>query len=81
LNTREVAAEKDYFGSATDNGGLTVTAYLAQLSNTADFGPITPGNAMKWDTIEAPRVLSPIPEVTSSGIWRKRTDKSCNAIH
>ncbi|KAF2710340.1 carbohydrate-binding module family 1 protein [Pleomassaria siparia CBS 279.74] len=55
LNTRAVAAGKEYFGSATDNGELTDTAYVTGLSNTADFGQITPGNAMKWDTIEPSR--------------------------
>lgn len=50
LNTRAVAAGKQYFGSATDNGELSDSAYVAGLSNTADFGQITPGNAMKvWD--------------------------------
>jgi endo-1,4-beta-xylanase len=52
LNTRAVAAGKDYFGSATDNGELSDAAYLTGLSNTADFGQITPGNSMKWDAIE-----------------------------
>ncbi|KAL5389798.1 hypothetical protein DPSP01_002288 [Paraphaeosphaeria sporulosa] len=55
LNTRAVAAGKQYFGSATDNGELTDSAYVAGLSNTADFGQITPGNSMKWDTIEPSR--------------------------
>lgn len=47
LNTRAVAAGKLYFGSATDNGELSDAAYVAELSNTADFGQITPGNSMK----------------------------------
>ncbi|KAF2198010.1 putative endo-1,4-beta-xylanase [Delitschia confertaspora ATCC 74209] len=55
LNTRAVAAGKAYFGSATDNGELTDTAYAAGLNNTADFGQITPGNSMKWDSIEPSR--------------------------
>ncbi|KAF1974012.1 hypothetical protein BU23DRAFT_579969 [Bimuria novae-zelandiae CBS 107.79] len=54
-NTRAVAAGKQYFGSATDNGELTDAPYLAGLSNTADFGQITPANSMKWDTIEPSR--------------------------
>lgn len=47
LNARAVAAGKQYFGSATDNGELSNAAYLSGLSNTADFGQITPGNSMK----------------------------------
>ena len=46
LNTAAVAAGKLYFGSATDNPELTDTAYVAELSNTADFGQTTPGNSM-----------------------------------
>ncbi|KAJ5579415.1 hypothetical protein N7450_008282 [Penicillium hetheringtonii] len=52
LNTAAVAKGKLYFGSATDNPELTDTAYLTQLSNTDDFGQITPGNSQKWATIE-----------------------------
>ncbi|ORY11443.1 putative endo-1,4-beta-xylanase [Clohesyomyces aquaticus] len=55
LNIRAVAAGKQYFGSATDNGELSNSAYLSGLSNTADFGQITPGNSMKWDSIEPSR--------------------------
>lgn len=52
LNTLAKAKGMKYFGSATDNSELTDTTYLSILSNTADFGQITPGNSMKWDTIE-----------------------------
>ncbi|KAJ5971610.1 Glycoside hydrolase superfamily [Penicillium vulpinum] len=52
LNTAAVAKGKLYFGSATDNPELTDAPYLAQLSNTDDFGQITPGNAQKWDSTE-----------------------------
>ncbi|KAJ5779838.1 hypothetical protein N7457_007558 [Penicillium paradoxum] len=52
LHSAAVAKGKLYFGSATDNPELTDTAYLAQLSNTDEFGQITPGNAQKWDAIE-----------------------------
>lgn len=47
LHTAAVAKGKLYFGSATDNPELTDAPYLAQLSNTGDFGQITPGNAQK----------------------------------
>ncbi|KAF2112353.1 glycoside hydrolase superfamily [Lophiotrema nucula] len=55
LNTRAVAAGKEYFGTGTDNHELTDMAYVTALSNTADFGQITVGNSMKWDTIEPSR--------------------------
>lgn len=47
LNIRAKAAGKLYFGTATDNGELTDSAYLAQLSNTSDFGQLTPSNTQK----------------------------------
>ncbi|KAJ5758291.1 uncharacterized protein N7511_006985 [Penicillium nucicola] len=52
LNTAAVAKGKLYFGSATDNPELTDSPYLTQLSNTDDFGQITPGNSQKWDATE-----------------------------
>lgn len=42
------AAGKLYFGSATDNPELSDSAYVAVLSNSREFGQITPGNSMKW---------------------------------
>jgi len=45
LNTLAQAAGKKYFGTATDNPELTNTAYVAQLSNTADFHQLT---AVSW---------------------------------
>ncbi|MEV8567486.1 endo-1,4-beta-xylanase [Streptomyces sp. NPDC051322] len=39
-----------YFGSATDNPELSDATYTATLGS--EFGQITPGNSMKWDTIE-----------------------------
>lgn len=53
LNTLAKAAGLKYFGSATDNPELTDTQYTTLLSNTSEFGQITPGNSQKWDTIEA----------------------------
>ncbi|CAG8077332.1 unnamed protein product [Penicillium nalgiovense] len=52
LHTSAVAKGKLYFGSATDNPELTDAPYLTQLSNTDDFGQITPGNSQKWDATE-----------------------------
>ncbi|KAH9914884.1 uncharacterized protein BXZ73DRAFT_81497 [Epithele typhae] len=48
LNKLAQAAGKKYFGSATNNPELTNTAYVAILSETSEFGHITPGNSMKW---------------------------------
>lgn len=47
LNTAAVAKGKLYFGAATSNNQLTDAPHVAQLSNTDDFGAITPGNAQK----------------------------------
>jgi hypothetical protein len=44
------AAKSRYFGSATDNGELNDSAYTSVLSS--EFGMITPGNSMKWDSPE-----------------------------
>ncbi|GMF53339.1 unnamed protein product [Phytophthora fragariaefolia] len=46
-------AQGKYMGTATDNGELTDTYYLAALKNSSEFGMLTPGNAMKWDATEA----------------------------
>ncbi len=43
-------AKGRYFGSATDNPELSDTPYTSILGS--EFGQITPGNSMKWDTIE-----------------------------
>ena len=42
LNTLAKAKGLKYFGSATDNSELTDTQYVAILSNTSNFGQITP---------------------------------------
>lgn len=55
LNTRAVAAGKQYLGTAVDKSQYNDAAYMKQLANTADFGAITPGNAMKWDATEPAR--------------------------
>lgn len=47
------AAQGKYFGSATDNPELPDAAYAATLGS--EFGQITPGNSMKWDTTEPAR--------------------------
>jgi len=52
LNALAKAKGLKYFGSATDNGELTDTTYLSILSNTSEFGQITPGNTLKWEYTE-----------------------------
>jgi endo-1,4-beta-xylanase len=47
LNELAKAAGKLYFGTATDNGELNVTEYVQILSNTSEFGQLTPSNGMK----------------------------------
>lgn len=44
------SAKGRYFGSATDNGELNDSAYTSILGS--EFGMITPGNSMKWDSTE-----------------------------
>lgn len=48
LNTLAKARGLKYFGTATDNPELTDTTYLSILTNTSQFGQITPGNTQKW---------------------------------
>ncbi|KAH7487818.1 hypothetical protein KRP22_013489 [Phytophthora ramorum] len=45
-------AQGKYMGTATDNGELTDTYYLAALKDSSEFGMLTPGNSMKWDATE-----------------------------
>ncbi|KAI5886006.1 glycoside hydrolase family 10 protein [Schizophyllum commune H4-8] len=52
LNAIAQAAGLKYLGSATDNPELTDTDYLAILSDSDEFGQLTPGNSMKWDATE-----------------------------
>lgn len=55
LNIAAKAYGKLYFGTATDNGELDDPEYTAILSDTNEFGQITPGNSLRWDTIEPSR--------------------------
>ncbi len=52
LHQLAVAAGKLYFGTATDNGELSDTAYVEILKDPKEFGQITPGNGQKWQFTE-----------------------------
>jgi len=52
LNSLIKKAGKLYFGTATDNGELSTPEYLYILSNTSEFGQLTPANYMKWEFVE-----------------------------
>jgi len=47
LNKLAKEAGKLYFGTATDNGEFSNTTYFDILSNTTEFGQLTPSNGMK----------------------------------
>ncbi|KAJ8521912.1 hypothetical protein ONZ45_g1484 [Pleurotus djamor] len=55
LHTVALSKGKLYLGSATDNPELSDAPYKALLSDTTEFGQITPGNSMKWDATEPSR--------------------------
>jgi hypothetical protein len=67
LNELAQKAGKLYFGTATDNGELSNTTYLSILSNTSQFGQLTPGNGMK--VLPPPHFpfLNPIPHFLVKG--------------
>jgi len=52
LNQLAKKAGKLYFGTATDNWELNNTEYVSILSNTKEFGQLTPANGMKWEYVE-----------------------------
>lgn len=52
LNKLAQAAGKHYFGTATDNPELNNTEYVKILSDTKEFGQLTPSNGMKWEFVE-----------------------------
>ncbi|KAE8452682.1 hypothetical protein EG329_013941 [Mollisiaceae sp. DMI_Dod_QoI] len=52
LNKLTQDAGKLYFGTATDNGELNNTQYVSILSNTSEFGQLTPSNGQKWFAVE-----------------------------
>lgn len=83
LNTVAKAAGKLYFGSATDNPELTDTAYVAILSDSAQFGQITPGNSMKWVSVcvSVVALRCTIPgKIFSDALYRDRTLQNPSAV-
>lgn len=48
LRKKTKLTASSYFGSATDNGELDDTDYVAILEDADEFGQITPGNTQKW---------------------------------
>ncbi|KAH8912531.1 glycoside hydrolase [Coniochaeta sp. PMI_546] len=52
LNQLAQKAGKLYFGTATDTGELTNTEYVSVLTNTKEFGQLTPANGQKWQFVE-----------------------------
>jgi GH35 family endo-1,4-beta-xylanase len=47
LHQLATKAGKKYFGTATDNGELSNKQYVDILTNTKEFGQLTPSNGMK----------------------------------
>ena len=44
------AAHGKYFGDAVDTGEISDAAYRPHIA--AEFSQLTPGNAMKWDSLQ-----------------------------
>ncbi|CDO69110.1 Glycoside Hydrolase Family 10 protein [Trametes cinnabarina] len=55
LNVAARAADKLYFGTATDNSELNDTQYFALLDDIRLFGQLTPRKGMKWLETEPER--------------------------
>ncbi|KAK0185490.1 glycoside hydrolase family 10 and carbohydrate-binding module family 1 protein [Armillaria mellea] len=51
LNTKFTAKGKRFWGSAADQGTITISANEAILKS--EFGAVTPENSMKWDATES----------------------------
>jgi endo-1,4-beta-xylanase len=57
LNRLAKEAGKLYFGTATDNPELVNSTYVSILTDTEEFGQLTPGNGMKVSFISGLRFL------------------------
>lgn len=68
LNKLAQDAGKMYFGTATDNGELNNTQYVSILTDTDEFGQLTPSNGMK---VPSPFLLQlRFPELERVQAWR-----------
>ncbi|KAH7420272.1 glycoside hydrolase superfamily [Cadophora sp. MPI-SDFR-AT-0126] len=52
LHDAAKSAGLQYYGTETESVSFADQPYQAVLKNTSEFGQITPGNSMKWDSIE-----------------------------
>ncbi|KAH7350522.1 glycoside hydrolase superfamily [Rhexocercosporidium sp. MPI-PUGE-AT-0058] len=52
LHEAAKSAGLQYYGTETESVSFSDEPYQAVLKNTSEFGQITPGNSMKWDSIE-----------------------------
>ena len=57
LNRLAKEAGKLYFGTATDNPELVNSTYVSILTDTEEFGQLTPGNGMKVSLISSLQFL------------------------
>lgn len=69
LNKLAQDAGKMYFGTATENGELKNTQYVSILTDTDEFGQLTPGNGMK---VLLPSPLSTYCQAKTSGRGSRR---------
>ncbi len=66
LNELAQKAGKKYFGTATDSGELDNSTYFRILTDTREFGQLTPANGQK-----VPHPLSSSPSSSSSSSVRE----------
>lgn len=70
LNKLAQAAGKLYFGSATDNGELTDTAYLAILSDADEFGQIVSAKTLSLSPSSS-RPKRRLSQYIRDCVWRE----------
>jgi hypothetical protein len=85
LNQLAQKAGKLYFGTATDNGELNNTEYVSILTDTKEFGQLTPANGMKVRCDPTPppllpNVLDGILTTTSGNLLSPSTTSSTSPM-